>query len=273
MKRIILVFIGILNVFSIYSQQRVVVPILIDSKTESELGKFPIDRKYYAQAIDKIKNMNGKAVILKFFFDLPKDKIVDDLLAESIAKIPTFVQATIQKEKNPNKLDNRFIYINKGNKTKPRITGNNGWIPLGEISKAAYDCGFVDGNTKKPTSLPLLEKYNNDYVKSLLFSVVLFVYPDIEITWGKQISINGKNIPMTNDAEIEVDIPSNSNLEYISFIDLLDNKVEQKQIENKIIYIGYDGNEQNYIVTGFGKMNSHRYYYNCIESTIEKLSK
>ena len=46
--------------------------------------------------------------------------------------------------------------------------------------------------------------------------------------------------------------------------------VEKKDIEGKIIYIGYDGKNQNYIDIDNEKINSHRYYFLCIKDALEQ---
>lgn len=55
--------------------------VLIDQKTEAELGPFPYDRSKIAQAITICHAAGAKGVVLKYFIDQPKSQHGDDALA------------------------------------------------------------------------------------------------------------------------------------------------------------------------------------------------
>ena len=142
-------------------------------------------------------------------------------------KLPTIVQAGIVDEKKPNDLDRRFEYrIDK--KTDIGIKGKSGWLPIKAISDAAYDLGFVDGNRQSPQMVPLLEKYKNAYVKSLLFSVLLYCYPQVVVKWNESIQVDGKIIKLNNKNEFAVNIKDARSIQYISFVDLLNGECRKK---------------------------------------------
>ena len=44
-----------------------IVPVFIDQKTEQQIGVFPIDRSYYAKAIDELSKLNAKGRSFKVF--------------------------------------------------------------------------------------------------------------------------------------------------------------------------------------------------------------
>ena len=55
----------------------------IDTATEAKLGEFPIDRAHVAKAVDLLTNAGAKAVVLKFFYDLPSNARSDDALQKA----------------------------------------------------------------------------------------------------------------------------------------------------------------------------------------------
>jgi CHASE2 domain-containing sensor protein len=244
---------------------------MIDAKTEAAIGKFPVDRKYYARAIDALRELGARGVILKFFLDLPKDAASDKLLADSIGKLPVFLQAGIQKEPKSNPLDPRFIYKDKITGVSRLITGKEGWIPLPVFSAAAAGLGFVDGRSEAPTFLPLLERYGNDNVLTLTFAILRFIHPDLVVTWGKSVSAGGRSLPMNDRGEVEGQLPAADSLDFISLADLLAGTVARARVEGRIVYLGYDGSEQPVIATKLGPVKAHRFYYYCLSSILGRL--
>ena len=77
------------------------VAIFVDAPTEAKLGRFPIERTYYAKALDQLKSAQARGVVLKYFFDLPRKG--DDELVLAMKGIPTLLQARIDNEEPASK--------------------------------------------------------------------------------------------------------------------------------------------------------------------------
>lgn len=229
--------------------------VMYDSETEKSLGSFPPNRTTWASTIDKLYEFNAKAIVLKFFFDLhrPEDKI----LSVALSKIPTFLQACInENEPSNNKLDKKFV-IQVDQSYNNIIKGKNGWLPINEIAINAFDLGFVD--IRDYNSIPIIEKYNNQYVSSLYFSILKYVYKDLSLT-KNTLTNHNKIIELNKYSEMYVNYPEKDELNYISLIDLINNKINKYQINNKIVIIGYDGDKSEYANISTGKVKKHRVF-------------
>ena len=231
------------------------VVIMYDKKTENALGSFPPKRTIWASTVEKVKALNAKAVVLKFFYDLPRDE--DYLLGNSIKNIPTFLQACInESEPSNNKLDQRFI-ISANQNYKNVLSGNNGWLPVSVLAKNAYDIGFVD--IRDINNIPIIEKYDGKYVKSLYYCILKYVLPDLYMENNFLVNKN-KKVKLNIFAEMKVNYPKEDNLAYISLCDVLNSTIEEKIIKNKIVIIGYDGSNSETLTISAGEVNKHRVF-------------
>jgi CHASE2 domain-containing sensor protein len=234
------------------------VSIMYDEAAEKEIGAFPPSRTIWAQALETLGKLGAKAVVLKFFFDLPKSDFEDKALAVSMKSIPTFLQARIDdSEANPNALDTRFL-INIQNAPKNLIRGNSGWLPLPILGKVAQDIGFVD--IREAKSVPMLVEYKGNFYKSLWLAVLQYALPGISID-GKSIHYGGKSIALNKYGEVVASLPAKDDLKYIPLTDLLAGTVPRSLVVNKIVVVGYDGEKQDYLDTPIGKLKSHRVFY------------
>jgi CHASE2 domain-containing sensor protein len=254
MKKCLIVFLLILIVSNIFADNPFVV-IMYDSKTEKSIGPFPPKRTVWASTIEKVINLNAKAVVMKFFYDLPKDE--DKILSSSLKKVPTFLQACINEvEPSDNKLDVKFT-IKLDQNYKNLITGKKGWMPVSELANNAYDIGFVD--IRDINNIPIIEKYDNKYVKSLYFSILQFIFPNLRLENNSLVN-NNKKILLNQYSEMHINYPKEDNLDYISLCDVLNNKIDKAKIENKIVIIGFDGNDLDSFDISTGKVRKHRVF-------------
>src|SRR5476649_1004481 len=138
--------------------------VMIDDATEAKLGPFPYDRAMYAKAIDACARLKAKAVVVKFFFDLPKTPAGDAALAAAMKNIPCVLQARLEPtEGTAQSIPSRFRF---GDKPLPAgERGDLGWIPLPGLLDTASAVGFVDFDS--PT-IPLIEDYRGASYKSLV---------------------------------------------------------------------------------------------------------
>lgn len=252
----------------------ILIPIAIDGNTEKKLGKFPISRKYYAQALEVLSKAGFKAVILKFFLDQPKDPASDAALSKAMQGIPTILQACMQPEDKPNLLPSRFIFQGLATNSFDLIAGNTGWLPLPSLSDAASDLGFVDVRSRKVTkSLPMLEIYQGKLVKSLALAVLTLMYPDLTVAPGKDIHAGDASIPLDQNCEFTFKLPAKDDMKPVSLVDLLQERIDEKRLKGRIAYIGYDGDQQPRYDTAIGKLSPFRLYYYCLADAITRLEK
>ncbi len=254
-KKYTLIFLLVLSVMvDLYSEMPFTV-VMYDDKTEKVIGDFPPNRIVWSNTIDKLKEYGAKAIVLKFFYDLPKDD--DAYLSKSIKTIPTFLQACINNnEPTSNKLDNKFS-IKLDKKYNSLISGSNGWIPMNYFADNAYDIGFVD--VRDINEIPIIENYNGMYVKSLYFCILQYIFPSLRIENNVLIT-NNKKIKLNKYSEMSVTYPKEDKLDYISLTEVLNGKADKKLIENKIMIICWDGSKSESFNISTGLVKTHRVF-------------
>lgn len=239
--------------------------VMYDSITEEHLGTFPpASRAIYGIIISKLKEYEAKAIVIKYFLDQNKDPAGDSIFTESLKIIPTFLQARIlNSDQCLNQMDSSRFSISLS-KIPPRLcSGKFGCVPLKEFCKNSYDVGFVD--IRKTECIPLFVKYQNTIYKSLWFSILQYVLPNL-YTNGKYLGFKKKKVAINKYGEVLVKYPQKDSLKYISFYDIFRGNTDKSQIANKIVLIGYDGNLIDLLTTPIGKVKVHRiFYYSLVD--------
>jgi CHASE2 domain-containing sensor protein len=246
---------------------------MIDERTEAKLGSFPYERDKTAKVIESLAQLKAKAVILKYFIDLPKTEKLDDQLAKVMEKIPVYLQAKLDStEAKPNQLDVKNSLQVLGDK-KSLLSAKSGWIPLPKFSNKSAGIGFVDAFDEKPIQkFPVVVKYQDAVYPSLALLAlkeVIGASPQVEI--GKKVFLKNKSVPINHRAEVFINFPEKDELVPISFLDVLEKKISQKEIEGKVVVLGYDGKNSPLIDTSIGKLKLHRAFYYSLLSLYSDL--
>ncbi|MCP3850956.1 MAG: CHASE2 domain-containing protein [Gammaproteobacteria bacterium] len=241
------------------------VAVFIDSTTEEKLGSLPLDRSLFAKAIERLKSANAKGVILKFFLDLPKEKLSDKQLADSIKGFPVVLQARIENgEVNPNLLPKKFTLSGK---LKASITGRSGWIPTPQFLENAKDVCFIDF---EGFPLPALEKYKENGVKSLfLCALELGVNQSAKFAFGRKVEIAHLSYDLDSLNRFSTVVPPSKEFEYIRFSDIFENENYAGKVRGKVVIIGYTGPKIHNIKTEFGGIPAHEYFVRLLHSLYE----
>ena len=236
--------------------------VLIDDKTEQHLGNFPYDRSVYAQAINACAHYEVKAVILKFFLDLPKSKTGDSELTEAMRKIPVILQARLNTpDGTMREIPKKFAL------QQPEVAagyhGKNGWIPLAEFMQTAQGIGFVDFSSVE--KIPLTEEYNSIIYPSLI------VYC-LELATGKKAVFSSQNTVKFGNHTLTVNesniysgtINHWQTIPHLSLVDLMEHKTPQEDLKGKIVILGWDTSKTPTIETKHGPRRVHRLFAQCL---------
>ncbi len=242
--------------------------VFIDAAAEAKYGAFPFDRAIEAKAIREAASLGAKGVVMKFFFDQPKDAAGDLALAAAMTNLPVVMQACVDdSEAHPNPLLARFTIPSVRSLTQ--ISGERGWIPLPMFSANARDVGFVDFDSLR---VPLLETYQSNTVKSLVVCC-------IELAKGNRATISpeGKMKFGTNSLQADgqycvAKLPAKDDLAYIPFDDFLSGKVPASAIKGRVVIIGYDGPHIQTIPSIIGSIKAHRLFVYALKSVYEQIS-
>jgi len=239
--------------------------ILIDERTEQELGSFSSERDALAAGLVELAKLGAKEVLLKFFLDLPKTNKKNELLRQAITKLPVTLQARIENtESNPNELLPKHVLGSEFRSIKSGAKGNSGWLPLIDFSRNARAVGFIDSIS--PTFF--VETYGSQAVGSLHFHALESIYGSaFEIKHG-ELHLAGKMVSLNQKGEFEYEWLPYEVHPYVSLIDLLNGNVIAEKIRGKYIVFGYNGKDIHKLDTPVGSMNAHLAFYHSLVSTI-----
>ncbi len=241
--------------------------VMIDAASEAKLGAFPIDRAHVAKAVDILSSAGAKAIVLKFFYDMPSQASSDTALAKSISQSKVLLQARIDDtEAKPNPLLSRF-YLDLTD-APTAISGNRGWIPLPIFANSAAALGFVD--TTDANNVPAILRYQNKTVSSLTVASLHAALGNnvaIQLQSGKFLHLGKHRLALDDKNQILLSanaLDENSSVNKIpvlSFIDLLNKQFLPDDIKGKVVIIGYDGIKSPVLKTRFGETKIHRVFY------------
>jgi CHASE2 domain-containing sensor protein len=258
--------------------------VLVDAQSEKRFG-FPVDRKVVADSIKVLKDAGVTGVVLKFFYDQPaKNPESDAALAEAISSTKTLLQARMDDaEFGENPLPARFVLNNIKGASKNDLSGNSGWLPLPTFAKGAHDIGFVD--IKDGDDVPMVVKYRDQDVNSLtLAALELALGETAEVISGSKVKIGSKSLTLSEDNQVALRLESDKSvdrnvdrnsdrsnerngergserLDYVSFADLVDGKVDAARLRGKVVVIGYDGVKMELVQTNVGPMKADRHFF------------
>lgn len=237
------------------------VVVFVDAQTEAKFGAIPINRSVLAEGVDAIANAGAKGLVIKFFLDQSKDARDDKRLAGAISRIPTVLQARLDKaQRSPNPLAERFFVAGS---LDAAVKGSGGWIPLPAFALQAKDIGFVDFSS---TLVPMVEQYRSRTVKSLvLCAIELATNQPAKLHGGANIEIGSHVIQVDDKNQALARLRSPPLRHSVSFNAVLDGSAS-KELKNKIVILAYDGPHIETISTVWGPMGAHRYFANILKS-------
>jgi hypothetical protein len=246
--------------------------VLIDNATEAQLGEFPLPRSRIAAAAERAADLKAKAVVLKFFYDLPKSPAEDGPLANSLKRLPVLLQACLNEtETSPNPFPQRFILTNLN--ADMSLSGRSGWIPLPTLASNAHDIGFVDLDGDVATAVPMLERYQEQVVKTLVLCCLeAATGGKAVIDPGKKLTLaNGNTLPLDFQNRVPAKLPSKDELSYIPFHIFIAGKTPAKRVAGKVLIIGYDGEKIPVVQTPVGPVRAHRLFVRQLRTVWDRI--
>jgi len=201
--------------------------VLVDDATEAKLGPFPYDRAQYAKAIDACVKLKAKAVVLKFFFDLPQSAEGDAALATAMKAIPVAIQARLEPtEGTAVDIPTKFRLTEK-----PLPAGEQdekGWIPLPGLLATANKVGFVDFDGPV---IPLVENYGGVSYPSLVLSCLeLATGATAKVGTDGKVHVGSAWLPVDAKNVFHGDLNHPVTVPEISFASLLAGEVKPEAV-------------------------------------------
>jgi CHASE2 domain-containing sensor protein len=208
--------------------------VLIDNATEAQLGEFPLPRSRIAAAVERAADLKAKAVVLKFF---PKKFVLTNLNADV------------------------------------SLSGRSGWIPLPSLATNAHDIGFVDLDGDVATAVPMLERYQDQVVKTLVLCCLeAATGGKAVIDPGKMLTLaNGTTLPLDPQNRVPAKLPTKDELNYIPFHNFIAGKTPAKDLAGKVVIIGYDGEKIPVVQTPVGPVRAHRLFVRQLRTVWDRI--
>lgn len=241
--------------------------VMIDAASEARLGAFPIDRVHIANAINNLSKAGAKAVVLKFFYDLPSNHPASDIaLANAMAGTKVLLQARIDdNEPNLNLLPARFLFNAPAGPVA--IGGLSGWLPLPMLANAAHAVGFVD--VVSVDKVPAYERYLDRNVKSLTIAALQVALDDVPLVIrpGKEVVFGNKRLVLDQTSQIVLtpfaldDKRDVNKISALSLVDIVDGNFKRDAVDKKVVVIAYDGGKMPQLKTPLGQMKAHHVFW------------
>jgi adenylate cyclase len=240
--------------------------VFIDAKTEQELGAFPLDRALIAKGVRQLKAVGAKAVVLKFFYDQPREAASDAALANALGELPVALQARLDdSESTPNKLPDKFFLTGLKLGESSALAGKSGWLPLPSLAAGAAAVGFVD--IADASRVPVIGSYQGRCVKSLhLCAVELALGAQAVVEPGKRLTVAGRSVALDGANSVPAEFPRVGTVDYLPFHELLANSERAAALKGKVVVVGYDGAKMNTLATPAGQRKAHRVFWHGLQS-------
>jgi CHASE2 domain-containing sensor protein len=245
------------------------VAVFFDDDSATELhADAPLPRDLVAQVITQLHDAGARGLILKFFYDLPSDPKKDEAVAKALCLMPTTLQACHRADGSTNALPKRFcIPKNDDLGLDSVMWSDRGYMPLPIFSKCARGVGFVD--LERTDSVPLVEAYQEDLVKSLYVTALELQLGETAIYRGTNVIFGSKALSFNSVGEHP--IKALPKLEYVPFHHVLSRKTRLDRFKDKVIILGYEGRRIHSIKTRWGEIKAHRLFVQSLLALTEEL--
>lgn len=245
-----------------------VIIVDIDEKSLKEYGQWPWQRDVFAQLLYSLTDYGAGIIGLDIVFaeedrssphrfvkEYPelKNRLVnyDKELANCFAQTPVVggYIFTFEPTDNENEPSVPAVFIEKGMKDNPYILQPKGAIlNIDILQNSLYSSGFFNNTPDEGgmiRSIPLVMKYNDMIYPSLALEM-LRIY-----SGANKVMVTGDNsgigsidfgefhIPTDKSGRLMVNFRGPSkHFNYISAVDVIQGKVDKKEIENKFVLVG-----------------------------------
>lgn len=229
--------------------------IYFDTKSELEMGEFPISRSYYAELIEIVEKQNPKYIVLKFFFD--QERVEDTVLFDVIEKYKNVLtQSTTYIDSEVEYTD--YLSIQKTYSIEMNIENSNQLlIPNKNLINGFDGVGLVDFRIENSNyyDFPLFGKVDDTFIPSLA-TLILLKESDTELKYADDyISLGDIDIAHSN-GYMRIDLSKPKDLYPThSMIDIL-NKDSETDFNNKIIIVFIENEMVRNVKSSYDEMHN-----------------
>ncbi len=220
--------------------------ILIDEKSVNRFGRWPWKRRILASGLDKLAK--AKVVALDMVFSERTDKRDDKLLSESLDYLGNVICGFFLRPRATQNPSDELMDILSDSallRVPNRLPVDK--LPYGEVNilPVSESCalsgilnikGDVDHILRH---YPLMFVFKGNAYPSLGLQILRFYYNQDAVVKGNFLFLHGRKLPVNDEGVLlnfyrKQEYYSHS----FSFVDLVDNKIPERFLKNKIVIVG-----------------------------------
>jgi len=214
--------------------------VATNDEDKSKLGRWPINRSLYAEAIARAREDGARAVILKFFFDLASKPEADSNLAHAIASMPVYLQfvfgggdgtATGQLPIWRSDLGAEHL--------KPLYDQPPSLLPLPQFREHAAGIGFVNVlPDPEYNQIEILGYTGTKVAASLQFFSIEAALGAKASARKMQLTINNKSYRIGDDGRVRCPYLAVGRPKESSLFAFLNGQVPRDEVRDRVVIIG-----------------------------------
>lgn len=215
--------------------------VATNDEDAAKLGQWPLNRGVYAAAIARARAGGAKAVILKFFYDLPSVPEADAKLARAIASMPVYLQYAFAsgdgKAEGPPVWRSDFAGANVRASFKG---GTPSQLPIPMFRQHAAGLGFVNV-LPDPTynQIEILGSTGAGGVAASLQFLSIEAGLGAKVSARKmQLNVNGKSYKIGSDGRVRCPYPEAGRPTIYSLYAFLHGQIPSNELRGRVVLIG-----------------------------------
>lgn len=209
----------------------------VDAASQRALGEFPIDRKYYAQLLSRLRASQPRFVILKFFFTDPRSGDAELLAAlKGSSNVLTQFAGASQDEGYPVR---QLLPWSRGSNTFGLPDFPHAWPPTPELAAGFVAAGSVNGGPE--AGFQLVTSIRRTVYPSLALAVLeQELQVKAKVSMG-EVEVGPVKLPISAEGTFTVDLSEPGRL-YArhSFIEVLNGSTPPASFSNHIVIVFAD---------------------------------
>ena len=208
--------------------------IYVDEASQKELGKFPIDRRYYADLITLLAPTKPRYIVLKYFITDPRPG--DAALIRALQSATNVLTQFAGVAQDEGYSVTQLARWSRGSNTFSFPDLPHAWPPTPELAKAFSAAGTANGGTQG--GFYLVTSIRGIVYPSLPLVVLERELGETAVVHRDRVTVGKVSVPLREDGTFTFDLSEPGKLyPAFSFVDVLAGRVPAASFSNHIVLI------------------------------------
>lgn len=208
--------------------------IYVDEASQKELGKFPIDRRHYADLITRLAPAKPRYVVLKFFITDPRPG--DAALIRALQSATNVLTQFAGVDQDEGYSVAQLASWARGSNTFSFPDFPHAWPPTPELAKEFTAAGTVNGGTQD--GFFLVTSIRGIVYPSLPLVVLERELSQPAVVQRDQVTVGKVGVPLRPDGTFTFDLSEPGKLyPAYSFVDVLTGRVPANTFSNHVVLV------------------------------------